>query len=472
MKTNAPRRIQHRQAWRSVLLAGFLLAACSKSVAAPDEMLPDSEVLPPPRPHDTRTFFVPDGQPTFTAFAGATAYYGIHQGLQGDAGYRIEVPGNWNGVLVMYAHGYRGEGTDLRVSSLPSGLRAHLITNGYAWAASSYSANYYDVRAGVEDTNRLALAFAALTGRASPTKYYVAGFSMGGHITGAAVERETLTTALYRVGYAAALPMCGVMADNELGNYFYAYNFAASYLAGIPITSLPIPDFDTRFPVLKQALWVDFDTDPNLMTPQGEKLRYALMHLSGGLRPTFFEGFGRYQELLLNRGSGDGTWGGILGGVSVNTTGIVYQLDDDTAVSSEEAAFNSEIFRVQGDFLAHNPLRPDGVRAIPIIEGRFDVPVISMHTLENRVPFSMQQIYAERAAANGSDSWLVQRVIRSTGHCDFTTDEMVSAFDALVNWEVSGVVPAGDEVLDPLVVADPKYGCQFTLVTRTGIPAC
>ena len=98
--------------------------------------------------------------------------------------------------------------------------------------------------------------------------------------------------------------------------------------------------------------------------------------------------------------------------------------------------------------------------------------MISMHTLENRVPFSMQQIYAERAAANGNDSRLVQRVIRSTGHCDFDTAEMVSAFDALVNWEVDGVVPAGDEVLDPLVVADPRYGCQFTLVTRGGIPPC
>ena len=466
MKTTAPPPLLLRLAWRSALLAGFLLAACSKSVAAPDEMPPI------PRPHDTRTFFVPEGQPTFTAAAGATAYYGIHQGIQGDAGYRIEVPDNWNGVLVMYAHGYRGEGTDLLVGSLTWGLRAHLITNGYAWAASSYSANYYDVRAGVEDTNRLALAFGRLTGRGPPTKYYIAGFSMGGHITGAAVEQETLTTALYRVGYAAALPMCGVMADKELVNYFHAYLIAASYLAGIPITSLPIPAFDTRFPVLKQALWVDYDTDPTLMTPQGEKLRYALMHLSGGHRPTFFEGFGRYQEELLESGPGDGTWDGILGGVAANTTGIVYQLDYDTAMSAEEAAFNSAIFRVQGDFLANNPLRPDGVRAIPITEGRFDVPVISMHTLENRVPFSMQQIYAERAAANGNDSRLVQRVIRSTGHCDFDTAEMVSAFDALVNWEVDGVVPAGDEVLDPLVVADPRYGCQFTLVTRGGIPPC
>ena len=156
----------------------------------------------------------------------------------------------------------------------------------------------------------------------------------------------------------------------------------------------------------------------------------------------------------------------------MNTTDIVYQLDEDTALSAEEVAFNATIFRVQGDFLAHNPPRSDGVRAMPILEGRFDVPVISMHTLENRVPFSMQHIYAERAAANGRDAWLVQRVIRSPFHCDFTPEERIAAFDALVNWEENGVVPAGDNVLDPKVVSGPNYGCAFTLETRAGIPAC
>ena len=295
---------------------------------------------------------------------------------------------------------------------------------------------------------------------------------MGGHITGAAVEEETLTTARYVVVYAGALPMCGVMADNELGNYYHAYTIGASELAGIPVLSFPVSDFDTRLPVIKQALWVDYDADASVMTQQGERLRYVLMHLSGGPRPTFVEGFPRYQDLLFDRGSGDGTWNGILGGVSANTTDIVYQLDEDTGSSPEEVAFNGAIFRVQGEFLTHNPLRSDGVRAIPIIEGRFNVPVITVHTLETRVPFWMQQVYAERAAANGSDSWLVQRVIRSTGHCDITPEERISAFDALVNWEENGVVPAGDDVLDPQVVTDPNYGCAFTLVTRTGIPAC
>jgi hypothetical protein len=449
--------------WRGALLAGLLLAACSKTIVDPSEG--------PSRPHDTRTFFVTDGQPTFTALTGASAYYGIHQGIHGQAGYRIEVPDNWNGTLVMYAHGYRGTVAELRVGT-PGSLREHLIERGYAWAASSYSANYYDVRAGVEDTNALALAFGDLTGRSSPNKYYIAGVSMGGHITGAAVEAATLVGARYRVAYAAALPMCGVMADNELGNYFQAYTIAARELAGVPLQSFPDATFDTRLPAIKQALWVDYDTDPNTMTSQGEKLRNVLMHLSGGPRPTFVEGFAIYQDLLFDRGSRDGTWTGILGGVALNTTDIVYQLDESTDLSAEEVAFNSGIFRIQGDLLAHNPLRPDGVRAMPIIEGRLSVPVLSMHTLENRVPFWMQQLYAERAAANGNADRLVQRVIRSPLHCDFTPDERISAFDALANWEENGVVPAGDDVLDPEVVSDPNYGCQFTSVTRTGIPTC
>ncbi len=68
MKTNAPTTRQLGLAWRGTLLAAILLAACSKSVAAPDE-----EVLTaPPRPHDTRTFAAQ--LPGFLGLPGATAY--------------------------------------------------------------------------------------------------------------------------------------------------------------------------------------------------------------------------------------------------------------------------------------------------------------------------------------------------------------------------------------------------------------
>ena len=116
MKKNGPRRFQRRLFWRSALLVGLLLSACHKFPFLPDD--DDDPSPPPPRPHDTRTFFVPDGQPTFTAFAGAVAYYGVRDGIQGEAAYRIEVPDNWNGVLVMYAHGFRGNGAVVFASKL------------------------------------------------------------------------------------------------------------------------------------------------------------------------------------------------------------------------------------------------------------------------------------------------------------------------------------------------------------------
>ena len=136
----------------------------------------------------------PAGKPSFKALTGAAGETDRYTGALGGAGYRVEVPKNWNGKLVVYAHGYAGTGADLGVQT-PQ-LRRHLIDNGYAWAASSYSKNYYDVRAGVEDSNNLVLNFNKITadnGRtlAAPAKHYITGHSMGGHITGAAIEDET-----------------------------------------------------------------------------------------------------------------------------------------------------------------------------------------------------------------------------------------------------------------------------------------
>jgi hypothetical protein len=66
----------------------------------------------------------------------------------GGSAYRIEVPKtNWNGMLVMYAHGYVGTVSALSITT-PSTLRRYLLDNGYAWAASSYSKNWYDARVG------------------------------------------------------------------------------------------------------------------------------------------------------------------------------------------------------------------------------------------------------------------------------------------------------------------------------------
>jgi hypothetical protein len=54
----------------------------------------------------------------------------------------------------------------------------------------------------------------------------------------------------------------------------------------------------------------------------------------------------------------------------------------------------------------------------------------------------------------------------------FNPDEMIAAFEAMIDWAEHGTVPEGDEILDPAVLADPFFGCTFTTVDRIGMPSC
>jgi pimeloyl-ACP methyl ester carboxylesterase len=448
------------------------------------------------REHDTRSFILPDpiaapdyeaaadGSPSFKAVAGTTVETDRWTGVLDGAAYRIEVPENWNGKLVMYAHGYVGTVPQLRITT-PS-IRRHLIEQGYAWAASSYSKNWYDVRAGVEDTNALASNFkkiAAQNGRVvrSPHKTYIIGHSMGGHITGAAIEKETYKTAINKQKYDGAVPMCGVMGDTELFDYFGAYQMAAQTLAGY--AGHPPGQFGEIATEVRNALFTQFSTQP---TAQGEKLRQIVKNLTGGERPVFNQGFANtgLQTVVWGTFGRDGTVNGILNKPSTDTHRFTYQLDNDPAVSAEEAALNAAIPDLTGHPEA-NRLRSDGLRWVPQVNGDFKVPVVSLHTLGDMyVPFSMQQIYRARAEANGNGDLLVQRAVRAPSHCDFTIQEQTEAFDAMANWVENNVKPAGDDVTTPGTVADPDYGCAYsrppvagvdaagTIAGRNVVPAC
>ena len=381
-------------------------------------------------------------------------------GVLGVSGYRVEVPANWNGKLVMYAHGFAGNGNVLSVNN-PS-IRRYLIQNGYAWAASSYSKNYYDVRAGVEDTNALALEFtkiAAKNGRvlAAPAKTYITGVSMGGHITAAAIEDEAALTAINKVKYAGAVPMCAVAGDTELFDTFAAIQVAAQAVAGLP--SYPTNKWSEIEPLVRSTLFTAFPSTPTVV--KGAQFVSILKNLTGGQRPMFAQGLafgGSFPSAYGTFGS-DGTVTGILNKNILDTNRYVYTIDGDVAAS---AAIDSVAQKLTAAPDA-NRLRTDGLRWIPKINGEFKIPVVTIHTLGDLfVPFNMQQVYQKRVAAKGNSTWLVQRAIRGASHCDFTVAESETAFDDMIKWERDGIKPLGGDVVTPAVVADPAYGCKFT----------
>jgi acetyl esterase/lipase len=404
------------------------------------------------------TTFAPMSQQTTDAVDVTTTSRWV--GVLGTSGYRVEVPANWNGKLVMYAHGFAGNGNVLSVQN-PS-IRRYLIQNGYAWAASSYSKNYYDVRAGVEDTNALALEFNKIAAKnsralAAPTRIYITGVSMGGHISAAAIEDETAITANNKVKYAGAVPMCAVAGDTELFDTFAAIQIAAQTVAGL--ASNPTDKWLDIEPTVRSTL---FTTFPGTPTPvKGAQFVSILQNLTGGPRPMFAQGLafgGSFPSAYGTFGS-DGTVTGILNKNILDTNRYVYTIDGDAAGS---AAINAAAQKLTAAPDA-NRLRLGGLRWIPKVNGEFRVPVVTIHTLGDLfVPFNMQQVYQKRTAAKGNSTWLVQRAIRGASHCDFTVAESETAFDDMIKWERDGVKPLGDDVVTPAVVAAPSYGCKFT----------
>lgn len=448
----------------SAIAASVVLASCGGS----DDPAPPAAAPEETRAHDARTFTVPAptaAATTFDAMAADAsdvvdmATTSRWAGVLNGAAYRVEVPANWNGRLVMYAHGYAGTGANLGVQN-PS-IRRYLIQNNFAWAASSYSKNYYDVRAGVEDTNALALEFTRIASANSrpltaPTKIFITGHSMGGHITAAAIEDEAFATARNKVRYHGAVPMCGVMGDTELFDTFGAMQMAALAVAGIP--NYPSERWSEVSGLVTTTL---FDTFPTAPTADGQRYLSIVKNLTGGERPMFNQGiaFGGSFPSAYGTFGGDGTVSGILNKAGIDTNAFTYTIDGDTAGSD---AINAMVQKLTA-LPDANRLRTDGLRWIPKAHGEFRIPVVSIHTLGDLfVPFSMQQIYQRRVAAKGNSDYLVQRAIRGASHCDFTIPEQVAAFSDMIAWEAGGAKPAGDDVVTPATVAAATYGCTFT----------
>ena len=384
--------------------------------------------------------------------------WGVHK----NAGYRIEVPADWNGDLVMWAHGFRGADTRLFFNPEEIPFRAWLLDNGYAWAASTYSANDYNVEAGARDTRATKILFTTKYGK--PDTSYIAGVSMGGHVTAASIE-------MWKQDYDAALPVCGVVGDFELFDYFLDFNVAAQQIA-LDTSTYPVaPAYPiTTAQTIKANLEAFPGGWPIFLNSDGQNLKQLTENHSGGNRPNFDEawffwnsfpefGSGIPGNFLFDLGVGDGTLPG-RDGVAVDNSDTVYQVDLDPGLSDYEVALNEAIFRVEAD---KNARRVEGIKNVRQVTGDFRIPVLTMHNLGDLfVPFHNEVAYHDDAVAAGTDDLLVQRAIRGVSHCGFTVSEYETAMTDLVAWVEEGTKPEGDDVGNPAAVADPEFGCKFT----------
>jgi len=372
----------------------------------------------------------------------------VLQGVYEHAAYDLEVPPAWNGKLAVYAHGYAGQGTVLTVGPPPFGLRQKLLDEGYAWAASSYYDNGYDVRAGVTTTHDLARLFARKVG--APRQRLIIGVSMGGHITGRSVEQ-------YPHFYAGALPMCGVLGDDALFDYYLDYNLVAQDLSGVRAYPVPADYLTSTVPRIEQALGLAAltPTGPDTTNALGKQFRSIVINRTGGPRPganAFFAYWKDFPFTLATPPTGT-TLAQDPGQVATN---VFTRYTPNTPMN-----VNATVQRVP---VANLRARlSDALTQIPHVDGRPGVPVLTLHTIGDMfVPFSMEQSYAYKVALHHQSGLVVQRAVRAAQHCEFSANEAGNAWDDLVHWIATGKRPAGDNVTDPATLARPDYGCRFT----------
>ena len=414
-------------------------------------------------------FFDPDaplgpldaaGQPQPLSAIEAEEVETVHGDIAG-AVYVGQRPVDWNGELVVWAHGYRGEGELLYVDPPP--LREWLLDEGYAWIASSYRRNSYDAGIGVLDTKNATQRAAQLWGH--PDRTYLAGVSMGGHVTARAIEQ-------FPNLYDGALPACGAMGDVALFDYLLDYNLVAAAFAGLDAAELTYPDdvwVDDEVVDIKQALsnspgseWAFSGSalveGDSFLNETGQAFKGFMEVRSGGERGPIYDVAWDYWHVagsgnfFFDFAEGDGTIANRSGVVSQNT-------DSDYASYGDEYAFlNDEVLRVEA---ANRVRRSRGLQPAPQIQGAPPVPVLSIHTIGDLfVPIEMQQIYAERVAANDRSDLLVQRAIRDVGHCTFSDTEWETTFTDLFGWVETGVAPAGEDLIHG--ISSPTLGCEWT----------
>jgi pimeloyl-ACP methyl ester carboxylesterase len=357
------------------------------------------------------------------------------QGELGGAPYLMSVPENWQGGLVVFAHGIqRGSGSG--DATWPP-IGSHIASAGHAWISSGYRAREYQPHLFIEDLVALRELFLKDVGRPRWTIIY--GQSMGGHIVVASLE---LRPGLYQGG----LSECGLVDGIGIADYLTAYTAAAELISGVQLFDLPDRDaYHRALGELVRVLGM-----PGSYTARGQQFDSIVKYLMGGDQagndlPLRLDGLSRRYLLNIMYRPRDLEAESNPGLRAASTAHVKYRIDPGLGIGEDE--INARVRRLQpfkdARSASTNPVYAERT-------GRLTVPLMTLHeTGDAWVPLSLEQSYRRRTIAAGTDHLLVQRVYRAGSHCGVDAKVRQQAFDDLVAWIERGVRPKGEDVLAP-----------------------
>ena len=379
-------------------------------------------------------------------------------GLQ--AQYKIEVPANWNGTLVVYSHGYDSFTVPLPPNDAGDpATGAWLLSQGYAIAGSAYARAGWSLEQAFQDQIALLDVFSAKFEK--PKRTIAWGHSLGGMITAGLVQ-------LFPNRFTAALPMCGVVAggigvwnqglDTEfallnlqspgafkLVNFTSASDTLANFVAASTALATAQATPEGRARIALSAALADVPGWFDPATPQPAATDYAAQEVNQfnwDNNPDFAFGFFGRAELEARSG-GNFSW----------NTGVDYraQLAKSVDRAEVEALYRLAGLDLQKDLskLNDTPRISANENAVKYVNkfisynGDLDMPVLTMHTTgDGLVEVTDEQAYASVVRSAGDSNLLRQVFVHRAGHCTFTPAETITAFKTLINRVNTGHWPS------------------------------
>jgi hypothetical protein len=386
---------------------------------------------------------------------GAACYSG--QDERG-AYYWLVRPKNWNGVLVVHAHGGPSLNAPRPTTPISDLERfAVVVKEGFAWAGSAYRRSGYGMTMAAEDTESVRRIFIAKLG--APRRTLIHGQSWGGGVAARTIELfDGASDGKPR--YDAALLTSGVLAGNTHA-YLYRIDLLAVYryyCRNLPRAGEP------DFPV-----WMGLPADSRMTNKELE----ARINECTGV------GLPRDQRTALQQRNLDD----IVRVIRIPERILVRQMDYAVFMwqdivhkrlggrnpwsnarvryegSSDDEALNKGVPRFEADPEAARRFAADGD-----MTGMGSIPILTIQAIDDPIIFVEQQsAYKATLEAAGTADRLVQTFTREKEHSYLSTPEYAALLQALMAWVDDKRKPSPASVAALCDAHARRYegGCHF-----------